>query len=535
MPRTRRDATTPELSKIWRTAQYARLSRDDGDKPESNSIAGQKAMLASYIEQHSELVLGPLYVDDGYTGTNFDRPDFQRMIVDIEAGKIDCVLVKDLSRLGRNYLDVGQYVHRWFPEHGIRFIAINDNVDSGHGYYDMLVPVKNIFNEQYARDISSKVKSAFQTKQKQGAFIGAFSSYGYKKNAQDHNKLIVDQCAAPIVKRIFDLFESGVGKVKIAKILNEEKVPCPSEYKRQSGERYNNGRRLQNTTYWTYATIHRMLQNQMYIGNMEQGRSLRQTLHGKAKQLERDQWVVVEGTHEAIIDMEQWERVQTLLSKDTRALNFERNVSPFAGFLRCGDCERAMSKTNHPGGVYYCCGSYKRYGPTVCTRHGISQQEIETVVLEDLNHIISEVGNLKKMAMEALARPKIKRNLQAERQRCQGALERLYRLKKASYEDYREGLIKQEDFLKYKADYEKEEKQLTAQIERLQESEKEETVFERSWVKNLLEHGKIRELDRATLAETVEQILVFEDGRIEITYTFSDDLGILETKKEDAV
>lgn len=520
--------------RTWRTAQYARLSRDDGDKLESDSIAGQKALLADYISSCPELIPGPLYVDDGYTGTNFNRPDFQRMISDIETGKVDCVVVKDLSRFGRDYIDVGRYLERWFPEHGVRFIAVNDGVDSEHGPYDMLLPVKNVFNEQYARDISKKVKSAVRTKQKQGDFIGAFSSYGYRKDPSNHNRLIVDPCAAPIVKRIFDLFESGTGKVKIAKILNAEGIPCPSEYKKLNGERYNNGRRIQATTYWTYATIHRMLHNQMYVGNMEQGRAPRQTLHGKARLREQSEWVIVKGTHEAIITPEQWERVQALLDKGTRTLSFEQNVSPFAGFLRCGDCGRAMSKTNHPGGVYYCCGSYKRYGPTVCTRHGISQRELESIVLDDLNHIISRIGDIEKTARDAAQQPRERRNLQAEVERCQGGLVRLYRLKKASYEDYRDGLINQDDFLKYKADYEKQEVQLAAQLERLQEPTKEENILEKPWVKSLLEQGKVTELDRATLAEMVEQILIFEEGRIEITYTFSNDLGLLETGKEDA-
>lgn len=534
MPRTKRTQSDKADIEAWNVAQYMRLSREDGDKLESDSIINQRQMLSNYIVSKPDLAGKLEYVDDGYTGTNFSRPAFQRMIADIEAGEINCVLVKDLSRFGRDYIDVGRYLERWFPEHGVRFIAINDNIDSEKGPYDMLLPVKNVFNEQYARDISRKVKSAFQTKQQRGEFIGAFSAYGYHKDQENHNKLVVDTCAAQVVKRIFDLFEGGMGKVKIAKLLNGEGVPCPSEYKRLNGERYNNGRRIRSTTYWTYSTIHRMLKNQMYAGHMEQGRSPRQTLHGKAKQLDRSQWTVVEDTHEAIIEPEQWQRVQALLQKDTRAMNFEQNVSPFAGFLRCGDCGRAMSKTNHPGGIYYCCGSYKRYGPTVCTRHGISQRELETIVLDDLNSIIGAVEGLRDIIKDATKRPEKRRNLQAERERYKGGLERIYRLKKTSYEDFREGLISREDYLKYKADYEKQEAQLNIQLEQLQEPEEEENVLHKPWVENLLKHGKLTELDRATMAEMVKQILIFEDGRIEITYTFSDDLGILGTEKEGA-
>ncbi len=534
MPRKCRD-NQPQQAKRWKTAIYARLSREDGDKPESDSIVNQKLLLENYILSHGDMELVATYMDDGFTGTNFDRPDFRRMMADMEGKRIDCVVVKDLSRFGRDYIDVGHYLERWFPEHGVRFIAVNDGVDSERGPYDMLLPVKNVFNEQYARDISRKVKSAVQTKQKQGAFIGAFSSYGYRKDPEDRNKLIVDPCAAPVVKRIFDLFESGVGKVKIAKLLNGEAIPCPSEHKRLNGERYNNGRRIHSTTYWTYATIHRMLQNQMYAGSMEQGRAPRQTLHGKAKRLERSQWMVVEGTHEAIIGPEQWERVQALLSKDTRTLSFEGNVSPFAGFLRCGDCGRAMSKTGRPSGISYCCGSYKRYGPAVCTRHAVSQRALENIVLADLNRVINSVGDLGKAVQAAVEQPKERRNLQAEQERCQGGLNRLYRLKKAAYEDFKEGLINREDFLRYKADYERQEEQLAAQMARLGEPEKEEDALGTAWVEELLRHGKLTVLDRATLAETIERILIFEDGKIEITYLFSDDSGVLGKKEEDAV
>lgn len=303
----------------------------------------------------------------------------------LKPGRSTVWWLRTSSRFGRDYIDVGRYLERWFPEHGVRFLAVNDGIDSEKGPYDMLLPVKNVFNEQYARDISRKVRSAFRTKQRQGEFIGAFASYGYRKDPDNHNRLVVDPAASAVVARIFTLFEHGMGKVSIAKLLNEEGIPCPSEYKRLNGEKYSNGRRIRSTTYWTYATIHRMLHNQMYIGNMEQGRAPRQTLHGRAKQLTPDQWAVVEGTHQAIIGPEQWARVQALLEREARTPDFARNVSPFAGFLRCGDCGRAMSKVTRNGGAFYCCGSYKRYGSSICTRHEIAHRDLEQLLLGDLN------------------------------------------------------------------------------------------------------------------------------------------------------
>ena len=194
------------------TALYCRLSREDGDRMESDSIGNQRKLLESYIENHPELVTAECYADDGYTGTNFQRPAFQRMLRDIESGRIRCVLVKDLSRFGRDYIETGRYLERWLPEHGVRFIAVTDNIDSVRGAYDMMMPLKNLFNTQYARDISRKVKSSLHAKQQRGEFIGAFASYGYCKDPQDHNRLVIDPPAAEVVRRIFTLFENGMGK-----------------------------------------------------------------------------------------------------------------------------------------------------------------------------------------------------------------------------------------------------------------------------------------------------------------------------------
>ncbi len=516
-----KNTPTGSQSAVWRTAIYTRLSREDGDKPDSDSIINQTRLLEDYIRAHPELTAAARYSDDGYTGTNFNRPDFQRMLRDIEAGRINCVLVKDLSRFGRDYIDVGRYLERFFPDHQVRFIAVSDGIDSEHGPYDMLLPVKNIFNEQYARDISKKVRSAVRTKQSRGDFIGAFASYGYIKDPGNHNHLLVDPPAAAVVRRIFALCQSGTGQLKIAKQLNADGIPCPSEYKRLSGQKYHNGQKLGATTYWTYATVHRILRNQLYTGAMVQGRSPRQGMHGPARKADKSQWSVVSGTHQAIISREQWQAVQALLDRPSWQPEFDRNrLSPFAGFLRCGDCGRAMCKTHSAGGTYYCCGSYKRYGSSVCSRHGISEQALADVVLNDLNQVIASIQDLNVLADEA--RPKIKRrDLSAEQNKLSLALARVRRLKQSSYEDYKDGLLEQKDFLRYQADYQRQEEQLTAQLELL--SEHKEEPLDQPWVTAFLKQGKLTQLDRATVAEAVREILIFEDNHIEITYNFEDE------------
>ena len=520
------------IKRLYRVGRYKRLSREDGDKLESDSIVNQQYVIEDFCSRHSELEIVGDYTDDGYTGTNFNRPDFQRMIADIEAGKVDCVIVKDLSRFGRDYIDMGYYLERYFPAKGVRFIAVNDGVDSLNGPYDMLLPLKNIFNAQYARDISDKVRSSFKAKQRRGEFVGAFASYGYLKDPENRNRLIIDPVAAKVVQRIFDMAANGIGQVRIAKALNEEHIPCPSEYKRLMGEKYSNNHRLESTHYWTYATVHRMLHNEMYIGKMVSNRSVRPTMHGKAKANHKSEWIIVPDTHEPIISQEVWNTVQAQISNNSRPIDFKGNVSLFAGFLICGDCGRAMCKTTWNNRVTYSCGSYHRYGSSVCSSHYIRQDTLTAIILEDLNRIITDVSDLKQLAEQSRASSPTSIRINSERRRLSAAITRVQHLKKGAYEDYRDKLLSKEEFVRYKADYDRQESELTRQLEQL-DKENATDILEQSWADKLVQMGKLTELDRATLAQTVKTIRVFENKRIEITYLFSDKLrAVLENTNE---
>lgn len=454
----------------------------------------------------------------------FDRPAFQRMLDDLRSGRINCVIVKDLSRFGRNYIDMGYYLERVFPALGVRFIAINDAVDSENGPYDMLLPLKNVFNTQYARDISDKVRSAFAVKQKRGEFVGAFAPYGYRKDPEKRNHLIADPIAAAVVQRIFAQTAQGIGQVRIAQTLNEEGIPCPSEYKRLMGEKYRNANRLSTTCYWTYSTIHKIIRNELYIGSMVQRRSVRTAMHGKARSAGRSDWIVVENTHEPIIPRELWDAVQAQIGKNAKTPNFAGNVGLLAGFLRCGDCGRSMVKTVWGRRVHYSCGSYRRYGFTACTKHYIPQQDIESILLADLNRVLAQAEELDRLAAESSFHAN--RALQhrgEEENRLAAALERIRRLKQSAYEDYRDGLLRSEEFIRYRADYDRQEKTLAAQLEQARRTA--ETVQQiNPWVEKLLKRGYLTELDRPTLAQTVKEIRVFENQHIAITYLFSDEL-----------
>ena len=521
-----------KLLNLFNTAIYIRLSREDGDKEESDSVGNQKKLLTDYVNGQNELVLYDVYVDDGFTGTNFNRPAFKRMLKDIKAGKVNCVIVKDLSRFGRDYIDTGRYLERDFPEMGVRFISVTDSIDSMKQAYDMLLPIKNIFNEQYARDISKKVQTAVKTKQKAGEFIGAFTSYGYKKSPVDKNKLVIDEYSADVVRRIFSLYIQGYGKQKIAKLLNEEGILCPSEYKRAMGLNYHNPNRLESTTYWSYSTINNILHREMYVGNMVQG-TKHQRMRSKQKKMAKEDWIIVEDTHEPIIDKETWEKAQSLLHKRTRELDLETNKNIFAGFVKCGDCGRAMAKNmwRHADGsktysLY--CGTYKRNGKQYCTPHTLPMAVLEQIVLEDLKTLVQNVGDLRELvSAQHLSALKIKRVTDTEISKIRSELERVKRLKQSVYEDYKEELITKEEFLSYREDYQKKEELYSKQIEALEEKKNDsitDDVFDTPWLKRLLELKDIEKLDREIVVEMISEIKVYENRKIKITYNFSNEL-----------
>lgn len=381
--------------KYYNTAVYIRLSREDGDKAESDSVSNQKKLILDFIGKKDEFVVYDMYIDDGFSGTNFRRPGFERLIRDVEAGRVNCVIVKDLSRFGRDYIETGRYLERVFPEYGVRFLSIMDQIDSEKQIYDMLLPIKNIFNEQYARDISQKIHASLQTKQRAGEFIGAFPPYGYRKSPENKNRLVIDEYAAQIVRRVFELYLSGCGKIRIAGILNEEGILCPSEYKRQNGENYRNGNGSERASFWTYTTIDRMLQNETYIGNMVQGRKI-QSMRDRAKRRRREDWIVVKGTHETIISPDTWEQVQKLLNSRVRERAGKTGENMFAGILKCGSCNCAMvrknGKTREKGerqSRCYC-GTYVRSGRRFCTPHSISYNKLEDMVWRDMQKTAEE-------------------------------------------------------------------------------------------------------------------------------------------------
>lgn len=454
------------------------------------------------------------------------------MMEDIEAGKVNCVVVKDLSRFGRDYIDTGRYLERYFPEEGVRFISVTDGIDSMKQAYDLLLPIKNIFNEQYARDISKKIQTTVKSKQRAGEFIGAFTSYGYKKSSENKNKLMIDEYASEVVKKVFSLYIQGKGKQSIAKLLNAEGILCPSEYKRVNGENYKNCNRLETTFYWTYSTIDQMLKNEMYIGNMVQGKK-HQRMRSKQRLVDKEDWIRVENTHEPIIDRDTWDKAQKLLKKKHRDIDLETNKNIFAGFIKCGDCGRAMMKNfwqcaDGSKSYSFYCGTYKRSGKDYCTPHTLPFEVLNDIVLGDLRAIIQNAENLQEQIKE-LSFPASagRKAADAELMKMKSELERVKKLKKSIYEDYKEELIGREEFLSYREDYQRKEELYSRQIETLETKKKDhvaEDVLETPWLKRLLERKDIEALNREIVVEMIDHIIVYENRKIKICYNFGNEL-----------
>lgn len=364
----------------YRAALYMRLSKDDDGAAESASITTQRQLLRSYAAEHGYAVQDE-YSDDGYSGVSFERPEFRRMIADIEAKRVNLVIVKDLSRLGRDYITAGQYTEIYFPSKGVRCIAVNDGYDS-EGPYTDIAPFKNVINEMYARDISKKIRSAFAAKMREGAYVAAFAPYGYQKDAADKNRLVADARSGEVVKRIFAMAAGGAKPADIARTLNAEGIPSPAAYRCITRGGLGAGRQE-----WTGSTVGKMLRNMVYIGHTAQGKTEKVSLKSRVSVSKaREEWIIVKNTHEALVDEETFDIVQ----RRTRARTCPKKGgfgNIFSGIAKCADCGRNMSSTGtrkKGSRANLCCGGYKLHGSQECGNHFIDYDALYKIVLAEL-------------------------------------------------------------------------------------------------------------------------------------------------------
>lgn len=522
--------------KTWKPALYIRLSREDGDKAESDSVANQRMLLSEFVAQQPDMSSPEFYLDDGYTGTNFDRPEFQRMLQDLKAGKVNCVIVKDLSRLGRNYIGVGEYLETVFPLLDVRFIALNDaldNVKNPQAMNNLVVPFKNIINDEYCRDISSKVRSSLDHKRRQGKFIGSFASYGYLKDPNDRNQLLVDEPAATVVRDIFAWFLSGMSIMGIAKRLNQQGIPNPSAYKRQQGFAYHHPAADKLDGLWPTSSVRRILKNKLYIGTMVQGKN---TIKSYKLQIsvsipEAD-WIEVCGTHEAIISEGDFKKVQSLLARDTRTAPAAQKVYLFSGFVRCADCGRSMNRKHisQPYGDYhyFICSTFKKMDKSACTKHTIRSDRLEQAVLEavrrqialavDMDALISKINS---SGRESRSCERLEKQLaELESKRPQ-----LERMKLDLYPDWKTGAITGDEYQALKARFDKQLSDLDVTLSSLRHDIAQLAAgvgSENAFLQNFTQYRNVKALTREILVALVDMIYVHEGGDITIKFKFSD-------------
>ena len=521
---------------LWKPALYIRLSREDGDREESNSIASQRELLTEFAETQTDMAAPRLYTDDGYTGTDFDRPDFQRMIDDLRAGIVNCVIVKDLSRFGRNYVGVGEYLEHIFPLLSVRFISVSDSVDSyldPRSVNNLVVPFKNIINDEYCRDISNKVRASLDLKRRQGKFIGSFASYGYRKDPADHSRLLVDEPAAAVVRDIFDWFIGGTSVLGIARRLNALGIPNPSAYKRQQGMNYRHPASDKLDGLWQDSSVRRILRNPLYTGTMVQGKNRIKSykLH-ISEAVPQDEWISVEATHEAIISNERFAKAQSLFERDTRTAPAQKKVYLFSGFLRCADCGKAMNRKQisqpYRDYHYYICSTFKKQHSGACSKHTIRSDRLEQAVLETLRHQIALAVEMDELIAEinrSGARSHSAAHLQTEQAQLTAERERIEQMKLSLYPDWKAGDISREEYHRLKAQFEQQQNRLDTRIASLQTriDEVQNGVDEtNSFLTQFVRYRNLQTLTREVVVELIDMIYVHEGGKITIKFKFSD-------------
>ncbi len=504
------------------TALYCRLSRDDGTEGDSNSVANQKKLLSKYAKENG-LTNTRFYVDDGYTGTNFNRPGFQKLLEDMEMGYVSAIIVKDMSRLGRDYLQVGYYTDTFFPDHNIRFIAINDCVDSDDGENE-LAPFRNVMNEMYARDISRKVRSSHRLRGNAGEPLSQ-PPYGYMKNPENKKQWIIDNEAAQVVKDIFKMCIEGKGNETIARILQENKILVPMAYWQSKGLGRGGKKTQPNPYKWCKTTIAKILAQQEYCGDVINFKTYSKSFKNKARIVnEKENWAIFKDRHEPIIDREVFEQVQKLTARTKRrAPKGEVKKSMFCDIVYCADCGSKLwfhTNTRNDSIQYFSCSNYKTDTRGTCeTRHYVREDAIAQVVMMELQYISRVLEDYEEELIEALEKKtnadsiKEKKLIEAELQKAVARNERVASLYEKLYEDNAEGKVTDEWFMQLSHKYEVERMELKAKIvdykEQLQKLA-ESNHNKESFIAAIRKFMEMREITPALLKELIEKIEVYE-------------------------
>ncbi|MDY3232621.1 MAG: recombinase family protein [Clostridiaceae bacterium] len=523
----------------YNAVAYVRVSKEDiaagqVKKTESNSISNQKKLISDFVKDKQEINIVSVRTDDGYTGTNYDRPAFQLMLDDIRAGRINCVIVKDLSRFGREYIDAGKYIDRLFPYYGVRLIAINDNIDTiTKDMSDELgITIRNLFNDNYCRDISIKTRSSLKVKRKNGEFTGAFVAYGYRRSDKEHNNLMIDEYPASVVQDIFKWKLAGMSQDGIARKLNEQGILSPLEYKRSLGMNYKSGFKVKEKAVWTSIAVRRILTNELYVGTLIQG--IRTTPNHKVKTVkvnDKEDWCILENNHEPIVSQKTFNLVQRLLALDTRTSPNKDVVFSLCGLVVCGDCGNPMVRkvTTAKGKKYsyYVCSRNKdRSG---CSSHRIKTEDLETAVLRILQNHIRVVVEMWKCLDFIEKLPFRQINLRKAEERLlkiEEEISRYRKLKITLYEDMKEGIVTKEDYVDISVQYEqriKDAEQAAEQIHKEIDTLMGNSTDEQRWMKDFIQYKNLTQLTRIAAVELIEKIHVFENKKIVVEFLHAQD------------
>ena len=510
----------------YHVALYIRLSKEDENEGPSQSVQNQESLLREFVQQY-HLNVYDTYIDDGWSGTSFDRPGFQRMIGDIETKKVNMVITKDLSRLGRDYIMTGHYMERYFPEHRVRYISLLDGIDTGvDSTANDITPFRAIMNDMYAKDISKKIKSVKRDKQRKGQFIGGKPMYGYKMHPTEKNKIVIDEEAAPVVRRIFALALSGMSCRQIASSLNSDNVLSPAAYAKLPVSKPG-----PYTGLWSSERISEMLQNETYIGNMVQGRMVK--ISYKSKKCLRqspENWVVVEGTHEPIIDPETFQKVQLLVSsrKHTRSRTYDFLLK---GLIFCHECGYPMAVLNRKNAagedrLFFVCRTYQRFTKAgVCTCHSIKEETVNEAVLAKVREVCQAYLNpdrLRPIAKEAVENASKAASCEAEMQALQSKITALTTNLDQMYMDRLNGLLSEEDFQRIYQKVKMDRTVLEDRLKSLQEQAKQPVNTEEkatALVKQFLDSGLS---SRELLVSLIERVELTEEKDIIIKFRFRE-------------
>ena len=534
MPRRKKKLQTEK--NIWKVGVYCRLSSEDGDNAESDSIGNQRQIIKDFLKKEENIVIVDYYSDDGYSGTTFNRPEFKRLFNALTSGDINTIIVKDLSRFGRNYIGVGNYIEQIFPLYNTRFIAVNDNIDSykdPKSINNVIVPFKNLMNDEYARDISQKVRSVLLNKSKNGEWVGGTCPYGYKKNPDNIHQLIIDEEEAPVVRKIFKMAVDGDGHIKIAKFLNDNGILCRKEVQRR--KKYNlsmNAEDEEIVYHWSTSTIGKMVTSEIYIGNLVWNRT-GSISYKDHRQIYRpkSEWIIVEGTHEPIISNEEFNKIQEIINERVANKKKPEKLTIYKYKIKCADCGRAMCKMEDTrdgrNSSNFYCRNYKTTS-SKCTPHKIKTSDLDNMVIESIIMQIKSVLNIEKTVKQMRDSNTLtnKKVYEDKIEKLNLDIDKIKKLKRKSYEDWKLENITKEEFLLLSNDCENKIEKNDLEIKEYEEKIKnslKDIKEEEYWIEHFRRNKKIKNLTRDVIEELIDCIYVHEGGNITIKFKYQDE------------